>query len=150
MIKKERLEELMKNNGKIYHIIEFNGECAVEKNKAVDFNAVDLLYSLMNGDKNKWFETKEEAEWELEFGNITRTETLKLPSWEEFCKVKDLGFYGATHTHYHIFSDLEWLWLVQREDDEEWSYDLFCERATKDNYIEACKLAKKLFLGEVE
>ena len=35
------------------------------------------------------FETKEEAEWALEFGNITRTETLNLPSFNELQTKKE-------------------------------------------------------------
>lgn len=88
-----------------------------------------------------------EKEFKTRYQNITRTETLSLPTWEEFCKAPNLEFYGAKHNHYNLFSDLNWLWLKQVV-DEDWSFDLYLERATKENYIEACKLVKKLFLGE--
>ena len=52
-------------------------------------NKLNLAYTNEDGntdvfeaEDNNVFATKEEAEWQLEFGNITRTEKLELPTWE--------------------------------------------------------------------
>ena len=47
--------------------------------------------------------TKEEAEWELEFGNITRTETLRLPTFEEIKKAEFFKFIGKDGKPYIMF-----------------------------------------------
>lgn len=160
MITEERLKELIEQKAVIYamkdnkyiYTIGLNQEldvvnwfgsgeyklCVVEENGAVVCDIANI---------EQLFETREEAEWQSEFSNITRTETLKLPTWEEFCKAPNLKFCGAEHNLYHLFSDLKWLWLEQVV-DEDWTIGLYLERATKENYIEACRLAKKLFLGE--
>lgn len=153
MITEQRLRELIEQKATIYEV-KYNQINIIDlKDKEVkNFTEKYVHFAPYRDEKfqfhkyyDRLFETKEEAEWHLEFGNITRTETLKLPTWEEFCKAPNLKFCGAEHNLYHLFSDLKWLWFEQVV-DENWTIGLYLERATKGNYIEACRLAKKLFL----
>lgn len=100
------------------------------------------------------FATKEEAEWELEFGNITRTEKLELPTWEK-AKNGDLywGFTGRDRTGYILrtFSGFGCGWTIGFicvKDIKDKA--IFEVPLTKENYIKACRLCKKLFLEGAE
>lgn len=103
------------------------------------------------------FETK----WEMEFGNIQRTDTLSLPSWEEFCDCKysnEFTFF-VNGFEYNLFATVrnkecgepDTLIIGTNDLKTACGYDEIFEKAyTKENYTEACRLAKKLFLGEKE
>lgn len=154
MITKERLKELIKQGATIYQI---------RDNMIVDYQLCsynylednDLIYeNVMTNYCRRWigklddlFETEEDAEWELEFGNITRTETLKLPSWKEFELLgHNADFIGKDNTPYYFrfnYNKSE-IYIVNMINGKE----IYYARPTKENYIEACKLCKKLFLGE--
>ena len=151
MISKERLQELIKEEATIYvkngaitrldyfeHFVE--DDALWRRNKIV----VGKEYCL-----KELFETKEEIEWELEFGNITRTETLKLPSWEEFdeLKFKRIWFASKNYTFYALYQRYNKLYLDWSCDDDYYRHDRQW-LATKENYIEACRLCKKLFIGD--
>ena len=100
-------------------------------------------------DVDKVFETKEEAEWYLKFGNITRTETLSLPTFEEI--IKEIGMNGTYNIEFTSKNEWDECTLsvctarqyIIVEGYKHW--DL-----TKANYLEACEICRKLFLGEEE
>lgn len=101
------------------------------------------------------FETKEDALWNLEM-TATRTETLKLPKWEEFIQNdKQVIFYDKDKTYYldkvmnrtHIIIGYKCI-IDLNEELEANRYNFYRKPATKENYIEACKLCLKLFMGE--
>lgn len=155
MITKERLEELVKQGATIYDI--FKGDIYFVNLTMAKYYDVPKYIEYKNDYYNcnltrsiqDLFETKEEAEWYLEFGNITRTETLKLPTWEYWQKVSKYGMYAMSffdkENHYCELQILETIKVVK------WGYGRTVEfenSATKENYIEACELCKKLFLGE--
>ena len=90
------------------------------------------------------FATREEAEWQLEFGNITRTEKLELPTWEKMQEIERFDFKGKDghrYTMYFIsgFRTLAITGIIRNE---------YYGEATYENYLEACRICKKLFLGE--
>lgn len=159
MIKKERLEELIEQGAKIYGIGKKNN--VFEFGLKLKNNAMYLL-NQENFKKTDWykkkleiyftfFETKEEAEWELEFGNITRTETLKLPSFNELQTKKE--YYKNFALYFYLAIDMPYkkdtgAVIISQNDLKGNSYIIFDKPLTKENYIEACKLCKKLFLGE--
>ena len=88
---------------------------------------------------------KEEAEWELEFGNITRSETLKLPTWEEFKEIRFVEFFYKEYDYMLQYQNIsKKIALYERNNKG----DYYLSDATKENYTEACRLCKKLFLGE--
>ena len=169
MITKERLEELIEKGATIYLLNDFYS-------MEIRFDNVDIRkgYKIINNDLvfgvnnptriqelDNLYETREEAEWNLKFGNITRTESLSLPSWEEFCDCKysnEFTFF-ANGFEYNLFATVrnkefgepDTLIIGTNDLKMACGYDEIFEKAyTKENYIKACELAKKLFLGEEE
>lgn len=154
MITKERLVELIEQGATIYGKI-YGDILAIElskKNKPeIKYDDRLDVYCTSNEWRNKMqfcylCETKEEAEWELEFGNITRTETLKLPKWEEFNKNSYFQFVSKDMSNV-VLAESSYL-EINEYIDGEFVQTFFHKEMNKENYIEACKLAKKLFLGE--
>ena len=91
------------------------------------------------------FETKEEAKWFAEFGNIERTERLVLPTWEEFQNVYDICFVCVkTGTTVRVFN---WNFSGEIYISDEWGISENFEYS-KDGYTLACRKAKELFLGQ--
>ena len=151
MITKERLEELIKQEAIVYNVDIFGiKEIKLDKLDYVEQNGTLLLakrsvYLAGYYYNERLFETKEEAEWEFEFGNITRTETLKLPSWEEFKKERFVEFFYNEYDYMLQYQNIsKKIALYERNNKG----DYYLSEATKENYIEACRIAKKLFLGE--
>ena len=151
MITRERLEELIENNGTVY--------CVLDKVYKI---TLDKRYFCIIGDYLQWskfldklmprrtphiddiYETKEDAEFAKEFKNITRIETLNLPTWEELKKFERFDFKAKDGNRYTIhfisgFNTLAITGIIKNE---------YYGEATKENYFEACKIAKKLFLGD--
>ena len=96
------------------------------------------------------FATKEEAEWGLEFGDIERTEMLELPTWEQALEQSSEVGCGTTFVDAY-----KGKWQLIFAKDEiilcDWSImgrDKSWKKLTYENYLEACRLCKKLFLGE--
>ena len=163
MISKERFEELIKNadeNSIIWGVTDYTYHKS-KPNLKIDYfkllniptlykNNVDKFLKIEN--HSIFFETKEEAEkyieWYLEFGNITREEKLSLPSWEELEKDLDFrtgDFWIVDNNYLRLIYDKNefnsQIILKTKEENYNWN-------ATKENYIEACRIARKLFLGE--
>lgn len=97
------------------------------------------------------FETKADAEEYAEFGNITRTERLELPSWEEFNKVSTFAFKRKDGTDMEIAiwnncpDDTKTIKITRSYD---WGACCFEKPLTRENYNEARRLCEKLFKGE--
>lgn len=102
------------------------------------------------------FETKEEAEWAKEFSDITRTERLDLPNWEEvvyYFKVSpiqnfEITFVADSLLYEFAIYDFDIVRIYMKGfSDTSWDI-IFEEPLTKENYPLACRKAKELFLGE--
>ena len=155
MITKERLEELIKQGATVYenkegHISEIKFD-NIDMAFGYKVSSIYLIFGMLNliitVKLENLFETKEEAEWYLEFGNIQRTETLKMPTWKEFCERKYVSFSDEFCNHYELeLSKYSMLSITKYPCD----WVIYEKPLTKENYIEACRLAKKLFLGEGE
>ena len=175
MIEKSRLEELIEQGATIYDKYRsyslknekyISSDFSYERTAEIKDNKLHYTYEDNDyyEDLDKWleleqlFETEKDAKWYKEFGSIERTETLKLPTWEEFNKDNfGIKFYNKDrefrlHRVRYSSSDKNPLWRIDLYasygDDEDtiaWkkSWDL-----TKENYIESCKLCVKLFKGE--
>ena len=164
MIKKKRLEELFEQGATIYSLdTKLYGcvkylelKCASQK---PTYNVLDEV-RLTITDNGWWhwfslkdlYESKEDVEEILEFGNITRTERLELPSWEEFNKVSTFAFKRKDGTDMEIA-----IWHNCPDDDcktikitrsYDWSACCFEKPLTRENYNEARRLCVKLFKGE--
>lgn len=154
MITKERLQELIEQGATIYEV-KFNKIKAIELKYRVEagykwqYIKVYSNTSMMGNNHYliNLFETKEQAEWHKEFGNITRTEKLWLPPYEEvMCDLKGKrGVYTVAENDdffLEVFIDNEHPKLSQI-----WVLGLFDMPLTKENYILACRKCKELFLG---
>lgn len=170
MITKERLEELIKEKATIYILVKkqfiagtssfieivelplknYHG-ISVEKYNKIN-NCKPHLYQggeFMPYEKvaelEDLFETEEDARWELEM-TATRTETLKMPTWEEFNNQDKLITFRTYSHNCHFFKYGKY--IVIRAFYGQGGMDIFSKTLSKENYIEACKLCLKLFKGE--
>ena len=160
MISKERLEELIEQGATIYSNEYGEIQLIKENDLSLYENGQNnyILYALEPNKKyhneifaEDLFETKEEAEFSLEFQNITRTETLNLPTWEELGRkvdtIPNMFWQIAKCSEFILFlqtdKTLNNSQIILRGNDDTYNWGL-----TKENYLEACKIAKKLFLGE--
>ena len=166
MITRKRLEQLIKEEKTIWIM---NKYCNAYSYDLTNYNYVGIAdnkeslmfldFSIQEDEPEKilvdyldyLFETKEEAEFSLEFQNITRTETLNLPTWEELNKkvdtIPNMFWQIAKCSEFILFlqtdKTLNNSQIILRGNDDTYNWGL-----TKENYLEACKIAKKLFLGE--
>ena len=161
MISKERLQELIKQEATIWVENQYCNAYDVELSNynyiAITDDKESLMfldYSIQEDDPESVFvdylenlyETKEDAEFAREFKNITRTETLNLPTWEELNIIDEIKIYGENGKQYLVQAD-EYDISVYASDGYDFILYKRFER-TKDNYIKACTIARKLFLGE--
>ncbi len=159
MISRKRLEELIKQEATIWVKNQYYNAYDVELSNynyvAITDNKESLMfldYSIQEDDPESvlvdylenLYETKEDAEFAKEFKNITRTEILNLPTFEELKKFERFDFKSKDGHRYTIhfiscFNTLAITGIIKNE---------YYGEATKANYIKACTIARKLFLGE--
>jgi len=157
MITKERLEELIEQGATIYQIrdnmiVDYQ-LCTynyLEDNDLIYENVITNYFRRWIGKLENLFETKEDAEWELKM-TATRTETLKLPSFNELQTKKE--YYKNFALYFHLAIDMPYkkdvgAVIISQNDLKGNSYIIFDKPLTKENYIEACKLCLRLFKGE--
>ena len=154
MITKDRLEELIKQKATIYF-------CTFSNIKEINYNAIPTFWKTHWEDYEVWmYETKEEAEEYLEFGNIQRTQKLKLPLWNEmqnkhyirvefrvldrFGKYNEICIFSYNRDH-EKYNNLE-ITICNEDENQETIFD---KPLTKENYDEARRICKKLFLGGI-
>lgn len=124
---------------KDYFIDRENKLCECNKNHTILLGVYKL---------DKIFSTKEDAEWQLEFGSIERTEKLELPTWEQFKKDKIFNFVGIDWTFYELHNRRRNKLQLDYSYDNDYYIPEKEWKLTYENYLEACRLCKKLFLGE--
>ena len=170
MILKERLEELIKEKATIFTpdnlwqtigTINLSKNCYIDEdnnrlcNNKITFKDLPNASAMYSIPLEELYEAKEEAEWYLNFGNITRMETLSLPSWEKMkkrprivefisknykrCKLSIGEIIAVTPSGTRSAKKRYVCVCIDKD-------DYYFER-TEKGYIEACKLCKKLFLG---
>ena len=173
MITKERLEQLIKQEATIWkvpygtpietklHKLSFVGnKLNLKEDYLMEYSLKNCDY-IMSGILSQLFETKEDAEEYAEFGNITRTERLKLPSWED---VKDAGYdeiffvkdnrfdSGVIQYYFLVAEQTNQIQIMFREIEHIMTIDaydvIFSKPLTRENYDEARRLCVKLFKGE--
>ena len=155
MITVERLKQLIAQGATIYenkeeHILEIGFDNANIR-LGYKVSGIYLTFGIQNptiiAKLENLFETKEEAEEYLEFGNITITKTLKLPNWEEVQKKLKLG--GTWNIKFYSKNELDECCLsINAFNNTVIVLGYKCWELTKENYNEARRLCKKLFLGE--
>lgn len=166
MITKERLEELIDNGATIYVVCWGRvKELNLNDVEHMEVENGDIYYEIADEprttDLSHLFETKEDAEEYAEFGNITRTDTIKLPIWEN---VKDTGYdeiffvkdnrfdSGIVQYYFLVAEQTNQIQIMFREIEHIMTIDaydvIFQKPLTKENYNEARRLCVKLFKGE--
>lgn len=167
MITKERLEELIEQGVSICNqYIDYNNNIYYRFGKAsiIQDNDKPHIELKLNGtdtsvimyDTKYLFETEEDAEFALRFKRIPKTEYLDLPTWEEFMQSdKQVIIYDKDKTYYldkvmnktHIIIGYKCI-IDLNEELEAARYNFYRKPATKENYLEACEICRKLWLGE--
>ena len=123
-----------------------------EKGRTLPAKYVKPLANLFGISCDEFLENDENRlYWDKEFGCIERTERLELPTWEsvyiDLKDYKDGDFYIIDNDHFSFVYNKGYvspqLFLYTHNEKFNWN-------ANKENYYQACKLAKKIFLGEIE
>ena len=172
MIQASRLQELIEQGATIYEPddiwqtigkIHLEKKCYISEDNRLhndeityeDLPGATAMYSIP---LEELFETEEDAKFVLRYKRIPKTEYLDLPTWEEFNKDNfGIKFYNKSrefclHRVRYSASDKNPLWKIDLyesygddEDTVAWekSWDL-----TKENYLLACELCRKLWLAE--
>lgn len=159
MITKERLQELINQGATIYRLNHLANKTVSILLDKKDYIGIGFLnedvYVRGNPELRfygAWykledlFETEEDVKWELEM-TATRTETLKMPKWEEICDdcLYDITFIDTKKNKWQLnISDGGILFI----DFSLCGRGKYWDKPTKENYIEACKLCLKIFKGE--
>lgn len=120
------------NNGYILYVLEPNKKY---KNEIFD---EDL------------FESKEEVEEYLEFANIERTEKFPFVPYKEFIKTANIVFESKTKIKMNLA-----IWRNSKDEKtieltrlNDWDTCYFEKPLTQENYHEALRICKNLFLGD--
>lgn len=162
MISKERLEELIKEKASVYYLqIEYYDGCSYGSrslnlsNKYINQFGQLAIYN--DGERyniENLFETMEQLEIfmnaHLEFVGIKREEEFPYVSWEDFSGgLRIIEFVSFKHENIElsvltISYETAYIQLFNSKTETM----LFNKPATEENYYEALRLAKKLFLGE--
>ena len=158
MITKERLQELIEQGATIWDDVHCQIKLINDSKHKIRLlaNALYVAEQFENcANTHTWwedytigfydiYENEEESEWFAEFGCIERTERLVLPTWEEFDGQKFVWFWDKDHKpcclHYLNCNNMIFVNVDNKV--------IEIGELTKENYYEACKLAKSLFLGE--
>lgn len=152
MISKKRLEELIKQGATIYcpYYMYYDG-VELDNQDYVDDEFLYIFRQVWKKesgyDKFRFrylFETKEEAEFALKYKNIERTDTLNLPTWEEFDEQKFVWFVDKNQRQCCLY-------YLNRTDKIFINVNgdvINIGELNKGNYLKACEVAKKLFLGD--
>ena len=156
MITKQRLEELIEQGATIYRA--YADVCVEEFKLNKDYKVSTahlwkkMKHSAFKGcgyPLDQLFETKEDAEEYAEFGNVTRTERLELPNWEQ---VQEGFYYNGSVPIYEDDKNLCFIStskdIVLRNYARLKNQTIFRKPLTRENYDDARRLCVKLFKGE--
>ena len=162
MIEKNRLEELIEQKATIWVQNKYCGAYDVELNHLYHIEITDNKESLLYWDESidegttkeevlvdyleYLYETEEDAEFASEFQNIKRVETLNLPFWEDIINKKLHKIYFYSKLGGTFIMEIEGNIFIYEVDC--FPHFIFNKKTTKENYFEACKEARRLFLGE--
>lgn len=145
---KERLEELIKQDGTVYRI----DGCKIKLLRDLVEVCGDTLYAPagVQWSIKNLYETKEQAEWALKTV-AERTERFEPPMWEDIEKEYNFNFINnlngcliRTPMFFCVIKDANAIFI--RDDYEDELIEYF--EATKENYEKACEIVRDLFKGE--
>lgn len=161
MISEERLQELIDkkatiwadNYGKI-QLCDKSEVCRVTSFDGESYCLYGFIYNKdfmgINVFPEELEEDVEKGEWQYEM-HASRLERFEPPVWEDILEKNDYIFLSKSHKEVIIrigasrFTNGTTMEYVVVENEFEGFYT---GNLTKDNYIKACTIARKLFLGE--
>ena len=145
MIKKERLEELIEKGAMIYVV---NNKVVFEEklNKHYTHDVLKDCVCWWSIPRKRWFfkdcfETKEDAEWYVKYGEVTKTETISFPTYEKI--MQDLEGKTGTYTIIDASNVLLEVNLGKHYVDQIYLYtneDKFNWNLSKEGYEQACEM----------
>ena len=166
MISRERLEKLIEkgstiwaddygeiqlcNKSEVCDTIAFMGNHQIQEGYCLCGFVYNNEFIRDNIEPDGLEENVEKGEWQYEM-HASRLERFEPPVWEDFLEKNDYIFLSKSHKEVTIrigvigFTNgttMEYV-VVENEFERFYTGDL-----TKDNYIKACTIARKLFLGE--
>ena len=160
MIDKKRLERLINKGATIYEAKygKINEVSLKREIRFVDYKSGIISFEPYPGEKylfhkylKRLFETKPEANWFLEFGDIKNSDKLSLPYYKNFMKEYDKNFHysiqfysSKSKTCYKLYlaSLIEKIVILDCIEKKE----IFSKKNNVKNYTDACRLCKKLYL----
>lgn len=156
MISKERLQELIKQEATIwadrYGEIQLCEKSEVRRVISCEGESYCLSGFIYDGEFSPFAVTPEEMEENVEKGNwkyemhASRIERFEPPLWEEINENTDWRFYFFTRDgrdYWFTVNGIIECIDLNSEYSESYYFDF-----TKEDYIKACTIARKLFLGE--
>lgn len=174
-ISKERLKELIEQGATIYYVDKadnMRGKIDLSEYEVKIVDDYFLIKTRIKPDFSNYFgyepdwhydfhiylsytfETEEDAEFALRYKRIPRTEYLDLPTWEEIfkqdrcldCYTKE---FAITKNDIVIGICLFGVDFTNKVVEISVGADkIFVGELTKENYLEVCEVARKLWLGE--
>jgi hypothetical protein len=161
MITKERLEELIKEEKTIYFIDFWGNICPVMLDKdfliknLVEFglgeNELTRIDDECSYDARDLFETVKDAKFQLNYKHIKAPDRfLDLPDWNEFTTdIFDTNFYTNKGIGYRMSNEnMGFNRRIRIYRIGDLNSDIFKKPLSYENYLEACEIAKKIWLGE--
>ena len=149
---KERLEELIKQNGLVYFgtYNEDNVFILREVKLSNCFICDNYLHDGQDCcyyDFVDLFETKEQAEWHCKM-DAERTERFEPPMWEDIEDEYSFDFDCFTNQRrygFRVIKHFDQIYIFKYNSFGEYTFNEF---ATKENYEKACGIVRDLFKGE--
>ena len=167
MIKKSRLEELIKQGATIYDKYRAyslkneeytSSDFWYKRTAEIKDNKLHYTYEDSDYYENfdRWleleqlFETEKDAKWALKYQRIPRTEYLDLPTFEDFGKHPYLSFHDEIPDLYELKIDknANIVLTLYRGGIYDCGIIKFSKEFTEENYTEVCDLCVELFKGE--
>lgn len=150
MIDKDKFDEIASKKGKLYYgtslddirELDFSNEKYTFEFLFNNARAIFDAKGVIKCFADTCFDSKEQAIWEL----TTRAYTVEIfepPIWEDFLQSEEYIFWTKKHKQTHIMTLGAKYLVVETDFERFYTGDL-----TKENYIKACTIARKLFLGE--
>lgn len=155
MISKERLKELIEqkatiwaddygeiqlcNKSEVCNTIAFTGNHQIQEGYCLSGFIYNDEFISDNIEPGELEEDVEKGKWNYEI-HTSRLERFDPPTWEDFLKTKEYKFISYDGFRKKIY--------IEPTTGKLSSCTKFIGKPTKENYIKACEMARKLFLEE--
>lgn len=150
MIQNQKLQQLIQAGATIYAATN-NGVIPIMLSKFTTIEGDKLVWGLEFSDfefLEILFETKKQAEWNLKT-RTARVVQFLPPMWEEFKENKTSFKFGSPkHSNPYLLYGYGNKMRIVEVLKNGLEREIFNFEATEENYVKACEICKKLFLGK--